>query len=200
VATSSEVQKYLDQLPADRREALSRVRDAVRARLPKGYEEGIQMGMIGYYVPHSIHPAGYHANPKQPLPLLCLASQKNHMAIYMMAVNVEPALSEWFRNAWVGAGHKLDMGKGCVRFKRLDQVPLEVVTEVVARMPVERLIEAYATSLAESKAASAARKGVQVKAAAPAKKKAPVKAAKKKAPAPTAQKRAPTKKTTAKKR
>ena len=135
------VDDYLSVLPEERRGVLQAVRQTILENLPQGYEEGIQYGMIGYYVPHDIYPAGYHADPRQPLPFAALASQKNHMAIYLMSVYANPELERWFRAAWTNAGKKLDMGKSCVRFKELAAVPLDVIAEVVRRVPVSDFID-----------------------------------------------------------
>ena len=148
------VDDYLSSLPEERREVLQTVRQAILQNLPQGYEEGIQYGMIGYYVPHQIYPAGYHADPRQPVPFAGLASQKNHMAIYLMSVYADPELECWFREAWINAGKKLDMGKSCVRFKKLDAVPLDVIAETVRRVPVSDFIDQYESSRVSTKAST----------------------------------------------
>ena len=134
------VAEYLKELPEDRRKALSKVRAVIRKNLGKGYKEGIQYGMIGYFVPHSIYPPGYHCKPEEPLPFMSLASQKNHMAVYMMCVYGDAKLRKWFEAAWKKAGKKLDMGKSCVRFKQVDDLALDVLGEAVARVPVAAYI------------------------------------------------------------
>ena len=134
------VKAYLAHLPEDRREAIGAVRKAILANLPKGCEERMSRGMIGYVVPHSLYPAGYHCDPTQPLPLAHLASQKNHMALCLLTVYGDPATEQWFRQAWTAAGKKLDTGLGCVRFKQLEQIPLEVIGPAIARVPVEKYI------------------------------------------------------------
>lgn len=131
---ASSVAEYLAALPADRRAALTAVRKEINRRLPKGYEEGIQFGMIGWYVPLSVYPAGYGGNKKVPLPLLALGSQKSHMALYMLCFYGNDGLRDWFASAWKKSGKKLDMGQGCVRFKALDDLPLDVVGRTVARV------------------------------------------------------------------
>jgi hypothetical protein len=131
------VDDYVAALPEDRRAALSAVRQVILANLPQGYEECMQYGMIGYVVPHRLYPAGYHCDPKQPLTYASLGSQKNHMAIYLMCVYGDPATAQWFRKAFQAAGKKLDMGKSCVRFKKLDDLPLDVIGQVIARVPVK---------------------------------------------------------------
>lgn len=135
------VDEYLAALPEDRRETLQAIRSVILKKLPKGYEEGMQYGMIGYFVPHSLYPAGYHCDPKQPLPFAGLASQKNHMSLYFMCVYGNPEQERWFREAWTRTGKKLDMGKSCVRFKRLEDVPLDVIGETVKRVPVKKFVE-----------------------------------------------------------
>jgi hypothetical protein len=111
------VAQYLAELPQDRRAAIEAVRKVILDNLDKDYEEGMQYGMIGYYVPQRVYPAGYHCDPKQPLTFAALASQKNHMALYMMCVYASGEHSEWFKRSWAKTGKKLDMGKSCVRFR-----------------------------------------------------------------------------------
>lgn len=142
------VAQYLASLPADRRAAISAVRDVIRANLDSDYEEGMQYGMIGYCVPHSVYPAGYHCDPKQPLPFATLASQKNHMSFSVMSVYLDPAEERWFKAAWHKSGKKLDMGKACVRFKRIEDVPLDVVGQAFARTSAAQFIERYEAILA----------------------------------------------------
>ncbi len=146
-SSASTVAEYLASLPADRREALSAVRSVILKNLDKNYAEGMSYGMIGYHVPHSVYPAGYHCDPKQPLPFAGLASQKNHMALYLMCVYGVPEQEKWFRKAWEKSGKRLDMGKGCVRFKRLDDVPLDVIGETIARVPAKDFIRHYEAAI-----------------------------------------------------
>jgi Domain of unknown function (DU1801) len=148
---SSTVADYLAALPEDRRAAVKAVRKVIRKNLDSGYEEGIQYGMIGYYVPHKFFPAGYHADPKQPLPFAALASQKNYMSLYLMGVYCGcgeegaalTADAKWFRAAWEKTGKKLDMGKACVRFKKLEDVALDVVGEAIKRIPASTYVARY---------------------------------------------------------
>jgi hypothetical protein len=144
------VAEYLASLPSDRREAIAAVRKVILANLDADYEEGMQYGMIGYYVPHRVFPHGYHCDPKQPLPFAGLASQKNHMAVYLMGVYAdgEDSESQWFRKAWAKTGKKLDMGRCCVRFKKLENVALDVVGESIRRLPAKKYIGTYVQSLA----------------------------------------------------
>jgi len=139
-SSAATVEEYLRSLPADRRAALSTVRATILAHLPAGYEERMGYGMIAYVVPHTLYPAGYHCDPKMPLMLANLGSQKNHMAMYLMTVYGDPATEKWFRQAWTATGKKLDMGKACVRFRKIEDVPLAVVGQLIARVPVKEYI------------------------------------------------------------
>ncbi len=167
-SSAKTVPQYLKELPADRREAINAVRSAILANLPKGYEECMSYGMIGYVVPHSLYPKGYHCNPKLPLPFVNLGSQKNHMAFYLMCCYGDPQLKAWFEKAWKATGKKFDMGGGCVRFKKLDDVPLEVIGQLVARLPVDvyvRRIEKIFNDITAERAAKKAAKAPPSKAA-----------------------------------
>jgi hypothetical protein len=137
------VAQYLASLPDDRRKAMKAVRDVVLKNLPKGYEEIMSPTGIGYVVPHSVYPPGYHCDPKQPLPFVGIASQKNHMAIYLMCVYQDADHEAWFREAWAKSGKKLNMGKSCVRFTKLDDVPLKVIGQAIKRVPVKKFINHY---------------------------------------------------------
>jgi len=137
------VDDYLASLPADRRAALAHVRAAINARLPPGYEEAMQFGMITWIVPASRLAATYNG---QPLAVASLASQKQHMALYLMSVYCHAELATWFRAAYRASGKKLDMGKSCVRFKTLDALALDVVGEAIARVPVDAYVATYEAS------------------------------------------------------
>lgn len=169
------VEQYLGELPADRREAVQAIRNVILKNLPKGYEEGMQYGMIGYFVPHSIYPPGYHCDPKQPLPFACLASQKNYISVYLGCVYGNPEHEAWFREAWAKSGKKLDMGKSCVRFKKLDDVPLDVIGQSIKRVPVKKFIDYYESAIkgarTKSTSKAAAKKSATQKT--PAKKQTP---------------------------
>ncbi|HVF70803.1 MAG TPA: DUF1801 domain-containing protein [Chthoniobacterales bacterium] len=140
---ASTVSEYLAALPADRRAALSAVRKVINDNLPDGYEEGIQWGMIAWYVPLSLYPAGYGENPKEPLSFVALASQKSGMVLHFLCFYGHPTLSTWFVNEYKKSGKRLDMGKGCVRFKKLDDLALDVVGRTVARVPVNEHMANY---------------------------------------------------------
>jgi len=139
------VAQYLNELPADRREAVETVRKLVLANMDPKLEEGMQYGMIGWYVPFSVFPEGYHCDPKQPLPFACLASQKNYISLYLMSVYADGTRDEqWFRKAWAKSGKKLDMGKSCLRFNSVDDLALDVIAEAFRRVSVKDHLANYA--------------------------------------------------------
>jgi hypothetical protein len=150
-SNSTTVPEYLAELPYDRSEVLQSVREVIIQNLPEGYEETMQNGMISYVVPHSIFPAGYHVDPTQALTYISLASQKDYMSIYFMNIYGDKETEKWFRDAYEATGKKLDMGKSCVRFKRLEDLPLEVIGEAVALTPVKKYVENYLKILNASK-------------------------------------------------
>lgn len=137
------VKQYLDELPADRKREISVVRQVILKNLPKGYVETMAYGMIGYVVPLKIYPSGYGGNKNIPLPFAGLASQKNYMALYLMGTYGNKDLDGWFRKAYKATGKKLDMGKGCVRFKSLNDLPLDVVAQVMRKVSVKDFIKNY---------------------------------------------------------
>jgi hypothetical protein len=140
-------------LPPDRREAMTRVRELVNANLPTGFEEGIEFGMIAWYVPLERFPDTYNGHP---LGLAALASQKQYMSLYLNAVYSDPETEQWFRGCWVRTGKKLDMGKSCVRFRRLDDLPLELIAATVARTSIDDFVERYRAVRGSSRKARAA--------------------------------------------
>jgi hypothetical protein len=145
-SNAATVAEYLKELPADRRAAIAKVRDTIRKHLPKGFAEQMSYGMIGYVVPHRLYPAGYHCDPKQPLPFASLASQKNYMALYLMTISQDSRLEAWLREQFQARGKKLDMGKCCIRFRKVEDLPLEVIGEAIARVPVADYIMSYEDS------------------------------------------------------
>lgn len=157
------VQQYLDELPADRRPAIEGVRAVIRKNLDPVFEEGMQYGMIGYYVPHRVYPAGYHCDPRQPLPFICLASQKKYLSLYLGCV-YGPDREKPFREAWAKTGKKLDMGKSCVRFKKVEDLALDVIGASIRQVSARKFIDYYESVLktalrrpAKSTAAKAAK-------------------------------------------
>ncbi len=140
---SKAVDEYIQSLPDDRKQIISDMRKVILKNLPKGFEETMQYGMISYVVPHKIYPSGYHCNPKDALPFIGLASQKNHIALYHMAV-YQGALHDWFLGAWKKAtDKKIDMGKSCIRFKKAGDVPLNLIGELSAKVTPEEWIDIY---------------------------------------------------------
>lgn len=141
------VDQYLDQLPPDRRSALEAIRAVIRKHLPKGFAEQMQYGMLSYVVPHKLYPAGYHCKPSEPLPFAALASQKNYMSLYLMTAYQDDGTAAWLKEQFALRGKKLDMGKSCLRFKKLEDLPLDVIGEVIARVPVDEYIRRYEAAL-----------------------------------------------------
>ncbi|SCZ80109.1 DUF1801 domain-containing protein [Acidaminobacter hydrogenoformans] len=137
-------QAYLDSLPAERKAVLEKLRSVILENLPDGFEETISYGMLGYVVPHKLYPAGYHVNPKEPLPFISLASQKNYIALYHMGIYAFPELQAWFAAEYAArVKSKLDMGKSCIRFKKMDDIPYELVAELCRKITVEDYISKY---------------------------------------------------------
>ena len=169
------VEQYLAELPPDRRDAISAVRKMILKNLDKDYEEAINYGMIGYYVPHRIFPDGYHCDPKQPLGFLGLASQKHYMSLYMMCGYTEGGPDSWFRKEWAKTGKKLDMGKCCIRFRKLDDLAMDVVAEVIRKTPAKAYIEYYKAARELATTAAERRAEEKKTAGKPAKKKAAAK-------------------------
>lgn len=138
------VAEYINSIPEERKEAISKLRNCVVENLPKGFEERIIYGMIGYVVPHSLYPAGYHCTPEQPLPFMNIASQKNFIAVYHMGLYSFPDLLEWFKTEFPKhSKFKLDMGKGCVRFKKIDAIPYELIAELSTKVSPQQWISQY---------------------------------------------------------
>ena len=141
---ASTIEQYFEELPDERREALKAVRKVILQNLPKGYEEVLQYGMPAYVVPLTVFPAGYLNRKNEPLPYICLASQKNYMSIYMMSVYGDAEAE--FRREYKATGKRLDMGKCCVRFRKLEDLPLDVIGKAVARYPIKKWIEICTSS------------------------------------------------------
>jgi uncharacterized protein YdhG (YjbR/CyaY superfamily) len=136
--------QYVQELPADRQEAIQKLRTVIKGSLPAGFSEGMGYGMIGYSVPHSIYPAGYHCDPKIPLPFMSIASQKNFIAVYHMGLYADEKLMNWFVSEYAkGSDKKLDMGKSCIRFKKPDQIPFELIGKLATKMTPEQWVAMY---------------------------------------------------------
>lgn len=137
-------EQYIDSLPEERKSAVSRLRNTIKLNLPEGFEECISYGMIGYVVPHTYYPKGYHCDPKLPLPFINLASQKGHIALYHMGLYADPDLLSWFTKELEKTGiKKLDMGKSCLRFKKEEQIPFELIGNLCKKMDPADWIKLY---------------------------------------------------------
>ncbi len=142
------VQQYLSELPEERKAPMEKLRNTILENIPEGFKEGMGYGMVGYVVPHTIYPAGYHCDPKVALPFVSIASQKNNISLYHMGIYANPKLLAWFQEEYPKHSKtKLDMGKGCIRFKKIDQIPYELVAELISKMTVNDWINMYETNL-----------------------------------------------------
>ncbi len=140
--------EYIEKIPEDRKEALSELRKVIKKNLPKGFREEINYGMIGYVVPHSIYPDGYHCDPKLPLPFMNIASQKNHIAVYHSGIYADEKIMDWFTKEFPKhSDRKLDMGKSCIRFKKPEHIPFELIGELASKMTVEDWINTYESAV-----------------------------------------------------
>lgn len=152
-SNAATVDEYLAEMPPERQAALERLRALVKKNLPKGFVEQMQWGMISYVVPHSMYPAGYHSDTKQPLPFLTLASQKAHIAVYHMGIYADPKLRAWFTSAHAKAtAKKLDMGKSCIRYKKPEDIPFELIGELASKVTPAQWIERYERNLGKRSA------------------------------------------------
>jgi hypothetical protein len=142
--TAETPDQYLEMLPPERKAPFSALRKTIRENLPPGFEERISYGMIGYVVPHEFYPAGYHADPSQPLPFMAIASQKNHIALYHNALYADAELSSWFASELhARTGLKPDMGKSCIRFRNPEKIPLDLIGELCRMLSAEDWVERY---------------------------------------------------------
>ncbi len=139
-------EEYIVTLPEDRKDVMSKLRSAINKNLPKGFEEVMSYGSLGWVVPHKLYLAGYHCDPKTPLPFLNIASQKNHIAVYHMGIYSSGPLLDWFNAEWPKhSSKKLDMGKSCIRFKKPQDVPVALIGELAAKMTPQEWIDIYET-------------------------------------------------------
>lgn len=138
------VEEYIEALPPDRKEVIMKLRKIIQENLPEGFVENFSYGMIGYVVPLSLYPNGYHTKKGEPLPFLSLASQKNYIAIYHMGLYVKKEIEEWFRTEYAkSSSSKLDMGKSCIRFKNLQNIPYELIATLCSKITVKEYIAVY---------------------------------------------------------
>ena len=137
-------EEYIRKIPEERKEPMKKLRSVIKGNLPKGFEETMSYGMIGYVVPHSIYPDGYHCDPSLPLPFMHLASQKNYIAVYNSGVYANKVLHDWFVEEYKKrVGKKPDMGKSCIRFKKMDNIPYELIGELSGKMIPKEWIITY---------------------------------------------------------
>lgn len=137
-------EQYLAEIPEDRREAMSKLREVTLQNLPNGFKEQMSYGMLGYVVPHTIYPSGYHCTPELPLPFFNIASQKNSINIYHMMLYADQNLHDWFVAEYPKySKNKLDIGKSCIRFKKMNDIPFELIGELLSKVTVEQWIERY---------------------------------------------------------
>lgn len=142
------VEQYIDELPADRKKIIEELRKVIRKNLPKGFSEGMGYGMMGWSVPHSLYPPGYHCTPELPLPFIGIASQKNFVAVYHMGIYADAKLLKWFTGEWQKhSAKKLDRGKSCLRFKKPEDVPLKLIGELASKMTPQEWINCYESML-----------------------------------------------------
>lgn len=143
-SNTASVEEYINLVPAAQREAIISLRKVIRENIPTGFAEEISYGMIGYVVPHSLYPKGYHCNPKLPLPFLNIAAQKNFIALYHMGLYSNPALLNWFTNEFLNHSKKKpDIGKSCIRFKNPETIPYQLIGELAKKMSVQEWIDTY---------------------------------------------------------
>lgn len=141
----------MNAIPEERREAMEKLRQTILENIPDGFEEAIGYGMMGYCVPHKLYPPGYHCNPKDPLPFVGLASQKNFIALYHMGIYAMPELLDWFVAEFPKhSKSKLDMGKSCIRFKKTADIPFDLIAQLMRKVTVEEWVEVYETAFLKS--------------------------------------------------
>ena len=146
------VSEFISGLPDDRRTVIESMRKAINDNLPKGFEETMSYGGLGWVVPHTLYPPGYHCDPKTPLPFLSLASQKSHIALYHMGLYASPEMLNWFSAEWPKhSAKKLDMGKSCIRFKKAEDIPVGLIGELASKMSPDQWIAAYEATKPEPK-------------------------------------------------
>lgn len=139
---------YISKLPEERKAAMTKLREVILENIPKGFEETMSYGMVGYVVPHSIYPDGYHCTPELPLPFISIASQKNFVALYHMGIYADKELHDWFVTEYPKyVKTKLDMGKSCIRFKKMETIPFDLIGELCNKMTVQQWIELYENNL-----------------------------------------------------
>lgn len=148
----SNIEEYFESIPDDRKESIKNLYTLIKENLPKGFEERINYGHIGFVVPHSLYPKGYHCDPTSPLPFIGIASQKNFIALYHMGIYADNKLYDWFTEEYPKySKRKLDMGKSCIRFKKIDDIPYDLIKQLVTKITLKQWIELYESSFNSQK-------------------------------------------------
>lgn len=141
-------EEYISQLPEERKDSVVKLRKTVKDNLPAGFKEVMSYGMIGYVIPHSIYPSGYHVDPKLPIPFISIASQKSNIALYHMGLYIFPEISTWFKDEYPKhVKTKVDMAKSCIRFKKIDEIPYELIAELCRKISMEDYLKKYEESI-----------------------------------------------------
>ena len=141
-------EEYINALPQERKDAVSKLRKVILKNLPNGFTETMGYGMLGYVIPHTIYPEGYHCNPKTPLPFMSVASQKNFVAVYHMGIYANKELFDWFVNEYPKySNRKLDIGKSCIRFNIIEEIPYKLIGELASKMTPDKWIEIYENAI-----------------------------------------------------
>ena len=147
-STANTPEEYINSIPEERKQLMTELRNIIRKNLPEGFEEVMSYGMISYVVPHSLYENGYHCNPKQPLPFMSIASQKNFVALYHMGIYADKDLLKWFVDEYEKRSKiKLDMGKSCIRFKKPDAIPMDLLGELASKMTTKEWIAIYESAI-----------------------------------------------------
>ncbi|MFV8344207.1 DUF1801 domain-containing protein [Flavobacterium sp. XS2P39] len=146
-STAQSIEAYFEEIPEERKTAFLKLRETILKNIPEGFSEQISYGMIGFVVPHNLYPPGYHCNPKLPLPFINIASQKNFIAFYHMGIYAKPELLQFTVDYSKHSNQKLDMGKSCIRFKKFDQIPFDLIAELVRKITVKQWINCYESQL-----------------------------------------------------
>jgi uncharacterized protein YdhG (YjbR/CyaY superfamily) len=141
---ANSIEEYIEQVPEERKEYFNKLRDVLKSNIPEGFHEELNYGMIGYVVPHSLYSPGYHTDPKMPLPFANIANQKGFIALYHMGIYSDPEILKWFQEEYAKrCKYKLDMGKSCIRFKKLDDIPYDLIAELMQKVSVEDWVDTY---------------------------------------------------------
>ncbi len=158
-SNATTVEQYINELPAERKTVISALRSEILKNLPKGFKEEMGYGMIGYVVPHTLYPGGYHCDPSKPLPFANIASQKNFIAFYHMGIYAKPELLKWFLDEYAALNiGKPDMGQSCIRFKKIDQVPIKLFGKLIKKISVEDWIKIFEAVVKDSRKEKAVKK------------------------------------------